>query len=440
MGNCYKSKATEESVSYERVQTIFISRGESLSKFLPADKVKFKITDPIKQVCEIYDINNFKLRITSCVVPGQDPRGEVGKICQDNVLLVSKSGLVLISLFDGHGSKGEAVVDFVETFFRKYFLETDFSTNPSESLKEMFISCDLQIQRPASQINCYGSGTTVVSILFTNKGIYAASVGDSRGVLATLPQERYIPECSKTSHRYRTLFTPLRVLEPIQLTLDQKPNLEAELQRIIQSGGIVSKVKDSEGNFVGPYRVFQKGKQIPGLAMSRSIGDVAAKRVGVIAEPIINFYPIAPFRDQFILIGSDGVWDAIENSEAVNFVEKFRGKCLKVPEDSEEGYVGTDNSTIARLLVEEARYRWLGLCCQEDVLIDDISSIVVEISASELISEVDDFESRISLDTGSYLEFKSEHTVSQASISIRDTLADTSYVNEAIEEIDFHSE
>ena len=411
-----------------------------MSRYLPADRVKFKTTDPVKQVCENYDINNFKLRITSCVLPGQDPRGEIGKICQDNVVLLSKSNFLLISLFDGHGSKGEAVVEFAENFFTNYFQETDFSENPSEKLKEMFLSCDTQIQHPRSQINCYGSGTTVVSLLFTPKGVYAASVGDSRGVLATLPQAKYIPEAPRTPHRYTTVFTPLRVLEPIQLTLDQKPNLEDELKRIIQSGGIVSKIKDSEGNFVGPYRVFQKGKQIPGLAMSRSIGDIAAKKVGVVALPIINFYPIIPFQDQFILIGSDGVWDTIENSEAVNFVEKFRGKCAKIPEDIEESNVSPGNSTIARLLVEEARYRWLGVCSEEDVMIDDISAIVIEMFASELAAEAEGCESRTSMDTGSYMEFKSENTASMTHNSIRDTIADTSYVTEVIEEIDFQGE
>lgn len=44
---------------------------------------------------------------------------------------------------------------------------------------------------------------------------------------------------------------------------------------------------DSQG---GPYRVWQRDVDMPGLAMSRSIGDIMAKQLGVIAEPDIQFY------------------------------------------------------------------------------------------------------------------------------------------------------
>jgi len=35
----------------------------------------------------------------------------------------------------------------------------------------------------------------------------------------------------------------------------------------------------------GPYRVWLKTENFPGLAMSRSIGDFVAASVGVISEP-----------------------------------------------------------------------------------------------------------------------------------------------------------
>jgi len=41
---------------------------------------------------------------------------------------------------------------------------------------------------------------------------------------------------------------------------------------------------------LGPYRVWLKTEQYPGLAMSRSIGDFVAASVGVISEPGINIY------------------------------------------------------------------------------------------------------------------------------------------------------
>lgn len=115
--------------------------------------------------------------------------------------------------------------------------------------------------------------------------------------------------------------------------------------------------------------------------MSRSIGDGIGKQCGVISTPIVHDFQIFPDRDQFIVIGSDGVWDVFENIEAVNFVEKYRSECMKtVPADNNYP-IRPDNCTIAQLLAEEARSRWFGVCEDEDVMIDDISVIVIEISA-----------------------------------------------------------
>jgi hypothetical protein len=40
--------------------------------------------------------------------------------------------------------------------------------------------------------------------------------------------------------------------------------------------------------FFGPKRVWLKHKQVPGLAMTRSLGDLVAKSVGVTYEPEIT--------------------------------------------------------------------------------------------------------------------------------------------------------
>ena len=41
------------------------------------------------------------------------------------------------------------------------------------------------------------------------------------------------------------------------------------------------------------------------------------------------------------------------------------------------------NSTISHFLAEEARFRWFGVCEDEDVMIDDISVIVLELASVE---------------------------------------------------------
>ena len=88
-------------------------------------------------------------------------------------------------------------------------------------------------------------------------------------------------------------------------------------------------IKNGRGDFVGPPRVWKLNCEYPGLAMSRSIGDKVGTEVGVIAEPDIKVFPHDQENDQFMILGSDGVWDAVDATEAVNFLEKYRDKCGK---------------------------------------------------------------------------------------------------------------
>ena len=42
---------------------------------------------------------------------------------------------------------------------------------------------------------------------------------------------------------------------------------------------------DENGDYIGPHRVWLKDENLPGLAMSRSLGDLVGASVGVTWEP-----------------------------------------------------------------------------------------------------------------------------------------------------------
>lgn len=48
------------------------------------------------------------------------------------------------------------------------------------------------------------------------------------------------------------------------------------------NGGRVFPYHDEEGEPMGPYRIWLKDQNVPGLAMTRSFGDYIASTVGVI--------------------------------------------------------------------------------------------------------------------------------------------------------------
>jgi serine/threonine protein phosphatase PrpC len=107
-----------------------------------------------------------------------------------------------------------------------------------------------------------------------------------------------------------------------QITTDHKPELPAELQRIINSGGRVNTSrKDSLGREIGPKRVYVSAELNPGLAMSRSLGDVVAHSVGVSCQPEFYEYKV-DIEDIAVVIASDGVWEVLSNFEVSTIVRK----------------------------------------------------------------------------------------------------------------------
>ena len=91
----------------------------------------------------------------------------------------------------------------------------------------------------------------------------------------------------------------------------QKPDDFEEAKRITENGGEVIKFEE-DGEKSGPFRVWKKGEEYPGIAMSRSIGDFIATTLGVI--PVPKFIEEKIDSDtKFIVIAFDGVWEFLDN-------------------------------------------------------------------------------------------------------------------------------
>ena len=69
---------------------------------------------------------------------------------------------------------------------------------------------------------------------------------------------------------------------------------------------------------VGPYRVWID-EEGPGITMTRSMGDFAAKKIGLISEPEIQSIELTE-RDQFIVIATDGIWQQMGSGEVTGFL------------------------------------------------------------------------------------------------------------------------
>ncbi|KAL2301419.1 hypothetical protein Nmel_011991, partial [Mimus melanotis] len=138
---------------------------------------------------------------------------------------------------------------------------------------------------PRGDFGSVPAGTTCLIALLSDKELTVANVGDSRGVL-----------CDKDGNA-------------IPLSHDHKPYQLKERKRIKRAGGFIS--------FNGSWRV--QGI----LAMSRSLGDYPLKNLNVvIPDPDILSFDLDKLQPEFMILASDGLWDAFSNEEAVRFIKE----------------------------------------------------------------------------------------------------------------------
>ena len=114
------------------------------------------------------------------------------------------------------------------------------------------------------------------------------------------------------------------VIEATPLGRDHKPELKDESERILKKGGRIDSFRDyyNNGEPIGPQRVWLMNEEIPGLAMSRSMGDGLAHSVGVSADPETWEFTLG-LNDKFLVIASDGVWEFLSNEDVANIVYPY---------------------------------------------------------------------------------------------------------------------
>ena len=247
--------------------------------------------------------------------PGKEADGNIKTDQDTSLVCLNVGGLEGFNLFgvlDGHGQHGH----YVSQFLRDYFinktsnlvelLKTTKNISTTEELYvflksinyllliKLYSMADLELTKQ-NIFEYQLSGTTCNIVFQFNSHLVCLSVGDSRGILVY----------DQGNNLNQGIFP---------LSTDHKPDLPSEYQRIQSCGGYVEIPYDMYGNKTGPSRVFKSGSQYPGLAMSRSLGDLMAKECGVISTPQIIEYEINA-NTKYMVICSDGVWEFMNNEQ-----------------------------------------------------------------------------------------------------------------------------
>ena len=190
-------------------------------------------------------------------------------------------------VFDGHG--GAQISKYLKNHLPNFFvpkIKKNIFKNKEKFaiyINEVYnyLQENLKIKHPRAAEYC---GSTACVCINYKKNLWMVNVGDSRGVL-----------CDQNG-------------DAVQLTVDHKPNLSTEKERIEKLGGKIS--------FDGvDWRV-------KSLSLSRAFGDLDCSPY-VTHLPNIYRYKLS-IKDKFLIIACDGLWDSLSNKEAVDYVKNLQ--------------------------------------------------------------------------------------------------------------------
>ncbi|KAI3776405.1 hypothetical protein L1987_46186 [Smallanthus sonchifolius] len=193
-------------------------------------------------------------------------------------------------------SEGTSIGSPVEASLN--YEETDKNPEIFQTLKESFLKAFKVMDRELSMqanVDCFCSGTTAVTLIKQGQHLIIGNIGDSRAVLCTRDKDNS--------------------LVPIQLTVDLKPNLPEESERIRKCKGRVFALRDEPE----VARVWLPNHDSPGLAMARAFGDFCLKDFGLISVPQVSYRCLTE-KDEFVVLATDGVWDVLSNEEVIDIV------------------------------------------------------------------------------------------------------------------------
>jgi len=295
---------------------------------------KFKLDSPLDEECL------YEKKFATHTRKGTEEDGKIKENNQDASIILNNvlkmDNYNIYGIMDGHGSNGHLVSNFVKDKIEKYFNDiktyrqkkklkktvSSFDFNDINDIYEKLVYNDYEIIKNFykkvneelydTNFDIHFSGTTCVLVFRLGQKLICSNVGDSRAVLVNknkvdLYSNKDLTKIDNTIYEF------------IALSHDHKPENKEERERIEKLGGEVAQefFEVEKDKPAGPFRVWNKGCNYPGIAVSRSLGDKIAELIGVIADPDILEFNICD-KSKYIIMGSDGVFDYLSNSDIMN--------------------------------------------------------------------------------------------------------------------------
>ncbi|KAK6944410.1 PPM-type phosphatase-like domain [Dillenia turbinata] len=199
--------------------------------------------------------------------------------------LLNKEAVSFYGVFDGHGGKDAA--SFVCDHLPRVIVEdADFPFELEKVVTRSFVETDAAFSKSCSVDTALPSGTTALTAMIFGRSLLVANAGDCRAVLS-------------------------RGGVAIEMSKDHKPCCVKERRRIESLGGYID-----DGYLNGI------------LGVTRALGDwhlegmKEGERGGPLsAEPELKLITLTK-EDEFLIIGSDGVWDVFTSQNGIDFARR----------------------------------------------------------------------------------------------------------------------
>ncbi|KAI4344225.1 hypothetical protein L6164_011475 [Bauhinia variegata] len=199
---------------------------------------------------------------------------------------LSEEAISFYGVFDGHGGKSAA--QFVRDHLPRVIVEdANFPLELERVVTRSFLETDAALAKTCSLESSLSSGTTALTAIIFGRSLLVANAGDCRAVLS-------------------------RQGVAIEMSKDHRPFCSKERRRVESLGGFID-----DGYLNGQ------------LGVTRALGDwhleglkEMSERGGpLIAEPELKLITLTK-EDEFLIIGSDGIWDVFTSQNAVDFARR----------------------------------------------------------------------------------------------------------------------
>ncbi|KAJ1382374.1 PPM-type phosphatase domain [Sesbania bispinosa] len=190
------------------------------------------------------------------------------------------------NVFDGHGGKSAA--QFVRDHLPRVIVEdADFPLELEKVVTRSFLETNAEFAKTCSIESSLSSGTTALTAIIFGRSLLVANAGDCRAVLS-------------------------RSGVVIEMSKDHRPMCIKERMRIESMGGFID-----DGYLNGQ------------LGVTRALGDwhlegmkeMSGSGGPLSAEPELKLMTLTK-EDEFLIIGSDGIWDVFRSQNAVDFARR----------------------------------------------------------------------------------------------------------------------